>query len=141
MAHTFDMGVYDVTFKAEQDLSSYQYYCVEAASAQGYVELATGSSGPAPIGILQNDTATSGQDAVVRMLGPTKAFVLAATSGGTACDVDAGDYLQCASTGILGWATTQGRANARALGFLDTGSAYINVFFQPFPTATSGLAN
>ena len=141
MAHTFDMGIYDVTFKAEQDLSSYQYYCVEAASAQGFVELATGGSYPAPIGILQNDDATSGQDAQVRLFGPSKAFVLAATSGGTACDIDAGDYLQCGSTGILGYSTAEGKVNARALGFLDSGSAYMNVFFQPFSTAVCDAAN
>ena len=143
MANLKDMGIYDVTFKADEDLSGYQYYCVTAASSNGYVKLATGSSGPAPLGVIQVDTASNiGDPVAIRMLGPTKAFVAAATSAATACDVDAGDYLgMMGASGYLCWSGIGAAVNARALEVIDSGCAYIDVFFLPFAACANAQAN
>lgn len=148
MANTKDMGIFDVTFRQYTDLSAKQYYLVKASSVAcdvgNYVELADATDNPTPLGVIQNVPSSSAQGelVVVRMFGPTKAFTLAATSSGTpACDIDAGDYLNCGSLGYLNYSSTTGQANARALDFLDSGSAYINVFFVPFAFSTSGVAN
>ena len=143
---TKDMGIFDVTFLAYTDLSDKQYYCVKASSVAcdvgNYVELADATDNPTPLGVIQNTPAsTQGELVVVRMFGPTKAFVLAATSTGTpACDIDAGHYLNCGSLGYLNYSSTTGQANARAIDFLDSGSSYINVFFVPFAFSTCGVA-
>lgn len=143
MANLKDMGIYDVTFKADQDLSAYQYFVVEAASSNGYVQLATGSSGPAPIGVVQVDTASNiGDPVALRMFGPTKAWVAAATSAGTACDVATGDYLGLkGASGYLCWSGIGAAVNARALEPITTGCAFINVFFLPFAACANEQAN
>lgn len=138
MAKTFDDGIFEVTFRANTDLSGYKYYPVTSASVEDYVKLATGASNPAPIGIIQNDTASNVGDPVsVKMFGVTKAMVLAATSANTACDIDMGHYLQATASG-LAFVGGGGAHNARALGFLDSGCAIINVFFHGWAACDSG---
>lgn len=141
MAKTLDMGIYDVTFRADQDLSGYQYYSVTSASTEHYVKLATGASGPAPLGIIQTDTASTVGDPVsVRMFGPTKAVVAAATSAAAACDIDMGHYLQVGDTASpwLCYMGEGGAHNARSLEFLDSGCATINVFFHGWAACAAG---
>ena len=136
-----NMGIYDVTFKANVDLSGNQYYMATPASVADYVKLATGDDGPAPIGVIQTDTASNvGDPVTVRMFGPTKAFVIAATSAAGASGIDLGDYLRCNSSGYLCKSTTDGPANARALGFMDSGSGWMDVFFYPIVINTCDVA-
>jgi len=59
----------DVSFKAENDLSSKQYYFVEI-SGNGQVDACDGTTDNA-IGILQNKP-TTGQEALVRIFGHSK---------------------------------------------------------------------
>lgn len=139
MASIHEDGVYEVTFKANQDLSAYQYFAVTSASVSGYVKLATGASAPAPIGIIQNDTASNVGDAVrIKTFGHTKARVAAATSAGTACDVDMGDHLLVTASGFLFWGGGGGPYNAIALDFLDSGCSNIEVFFFPWAACSAG---
>lgn len=139
MGKTFDMGINDVTFLADTDLADYQYYCVTSASTEHYVKLADGSDDPAPIGVLQTDTASAAGDPVsVRMFGPTKAMVAAATSANTACDIDMGHYLQATASGWLAFVGGGGPNNARSLEFLDSGCAIINVFFHGWAACAAG---
>jgi len=127
MAKTFDAGQIPVTFRADADLSSNQYYAVKAASLADYVKLANGGCDPAPVGILQDDDGdTIGNDVSVVIFGPTKAVVAACTVGGAACDVDFGHYLVAGSDGKLYYSSC-GLYNARSLDFLSSGSAILNV--------------
>ena len=136
-----NMGIYDVTFKADADLSGKQYYCAIPASSQDFVKIAATDSGPAPLGVIQTDTASNVGDPVpLRMFGPTKAFVIAATSAAGASAIDLGDYLRCNSSGYLCKSTTDGPANARALGFMDSGSGWMDVFFYPIVINTCDVA-
>jgi len=139
MTKQFDDGILPVTFRADTDLSSYQYYCVTPASTEGYVKLATGASNPAPIGILQdNDGASAGLPVSVKCFGFSKAVVAAATSANTACDIDAGHYLQATASGWLAYVGGGGAHNARAMEYLDSGCATINVFFHGLAGCDSG---
>ena len=74
MATARDIGVADVAFIADVDLTAGQYYAVTGASTANKVALATGGSNPAPLGVLQNSP-SAGQEARVRMFGPNKLFV------------------------------------------------------------------
>lgn len=129
MAKYYDVGVSDMTFLADADLTSKQYFFVCAASVAGYVKLATGASDPGPLGALQNSPSL-GQEARVRIFGPTK--LVAKTPSG--CGLAFGRFIT-ASTG--GQATPQdGETSCALLGrWLDTtlavsssviGQAFIN---------------
>jgi hypothetical protein len=123
MAKTFDDGRIPLPFKADVNLSSYQYYCVTlTASAADYVELATAASDPTPIGVLQDNTGTSqGQPVSVVVMGPTKAYVSACDIDGNACPIQPGDALVCGSDGTLFRAGSKGYFyNARAFGAIST---------------------
>jgi hypothetical protein len=133
MAHVKDMNILPVTFKADLDLSSYQYYVLMAASTDDYVKICTGGSEPIPLGVQQDDSACNVGDAVaVAMFGPTYAQVAACDLGGNACPIGYGDLLVCASNGVLRRAGSDTYAyNARALKSVTTAcnSAVIPVFF------------
>ena len=86
MAHTYNDGILPIGFWADQALSSYQYYCVAAASTEEYVKLAGGASNPYPMGITQDNNAASiGQAVAVKVLGYTKAVVDSRDVVGNAC--------------------------------------------------------
>lgn len=75
MATAKTLGVADIPFIADTDLTQQQYRWVTAASTAGYVKLATGASNPAPIGILQNSP-SAGQEARVRVVGFSKTYAV-----------------------------------------------------------------
>lgn len=130
MAHTFDDGILPVTFYADTDLTSYQYYLAVPASTEGYVKLGNGASVPTPIGVIQDDNASNRGDAVsVKCWGLTKARCAACTTAGEACDIDFGTHLVGGSDGMLYYAGSD-PYNATAFGFLDSGCGYINVFLH-----------
>ena len=131
MAKTYDMGLKPVTFKAGEALDDNLYYVVTSvASAADYVELGSAGCDPAPIGVIQDDSASSVGDAVpVAMFGPTKAWVAACDVGGETCPIQNGDLLTCGSNAMLFRAGSAGMYCARALDALSTGSGIINVFF------------
>ena len=105
---------WDATFSASGDLSSYQYRFVAPASTAKRVQLATGASGPAPIGVLQDDP-VSGYECVVRIQGST-ALVVNATNA-----IVYGDFLTAGSDG-QGEVTTGCAFHAMALEALASGS-------------------
>lgn len=74
----YEIPVLMVTFPCTSDLSAKQYYFVEYAS--GVVTVCNGAT-DVPIGVLQN-APTSGQEAIVMMLGITKVSSDAALSVG-----------------------------------------------------------
>lgn len=105
---------WDETFSASGDLSSKQYYFVAPASTAKRVLTATGASGPAPIGVLQDDP-VSGYECVVRIFGSTKLVCDAGTAIGY------GDFLTSGSGG-QGVVTTGSAFHAMALEELASGS-------------------
>lgn len=110
--------IYDDSFIAGEDLSSYQYYIV-ASTAAGYVQRCISSTGDAAgraLGVLQNNP-TSGHSATVRLLGRTKVVAsssgsishgarVSATTAGTAQPASTGSWCLgtalSASTGAVG---------------------------------------
>ena len=94
MATWQDIGLLDLTFKADVDLTLNQYYFVSPASTTGNVKVATGASNPAPFGVLQNSPSL-GQEARVRPLGPTKLFCV--TGSGSA--IGYGRYIMVNASG------------------------------------------
>jgi len=85
-------AVLDLPLTACGDLGEYQYHFVRTASTNGRVQLANGSSGPMPLGILQNDPRDL-EEATVRVMGTSKVFI----SGSGA--VGYGDFLSSMSLG------------------------------------------
>ena len=83
------LGVLDKTFKAGEDLDTKRYYAVYL-SADQTVKVCDGSH--TAIGILQNNP-KSGEEAVVRLVGTTKAVAGDAIS--------AGKRVKSASTGKI----------------------------------------
>jgi hypothetical protein len=100
---------FDLTFKAASTLAaSHQYYFVTHDEATGdfYVKVATGASGPAPLGVLQNDPPNEdGYSATVRLLGVSEVM---ANADGSA--IEAFDYITAASDGQAELATGSGIA-------------------------------
>ena len=84
----------DVSFVAAVNLSSCQYFFVQAGSVAGEVTGATGASNPAPLGVLQNSP-SAGQEARVRLVGPTK--VKAVT--GSSCGIAYGRFILSTAAG------------------------------------------
>jgi len=77
--------VFDMSFKAENDLSSKQYYLVEL-SGTDQVDVCD-NAGDKPVGVLQNKP-TAGAAAQVRVLGISKVV-----SDGSSTNIAVGDYV------------------------------------------------
>ena len=138
MANNRDMGIADVTFKADVDLTAKQYYFVQCASTAGNVGVATGTSAPGPIGVLQNSPSL-GQEAAVRVLGYTK---LVCEVDGSGCTVAWRNYVFCASDGQgQGASITGSPVNALVVDTtLTAGSAIKQVYLLPM-TASNFTAS
>src|SRR3990167_4948758 len=95
MANYRDIGISDVTFIADVDLSLKAYYFVQCASTAGNVGIATGTCNPVPLGILQNSPSL-GQEAQVRVLGFSK---LVCEVDGSGCNFGWRNFVFCASDG------------------------------------------
>ena len=108
---------FDYTFSASGDLSSYQYRFVAPASTAKRIQLASGASGPAPLGVLQDDP-VSGEDGTVRILGTTKLYMDAGTAVGY------GDFLTAGSAG-QGVVTTGSAFHAMAMEAVASGSGVL----------------
>lgn len=125
---SFDFG----RLKADADMASHQWKFVATGSAADYFELATGASGPAPLGVLQDDPEVN-VPGRIRILGTTKV----AASGA----IGYGDFVTCASNAH---AVVQASASAAvqgiALGALASGSGYIEVLLLG-PGALSNADN
>ena len=93
MANYRDMGIADVSFLADVDLTQKQYYFVMPASTAGNVTTSTGACNPAPLGVLQNSPSL-GQEATVRILGFTKLVCEVST-----CNLVWRRFIFCASDG------------------------------------------
>jgi len=94
MAYTSGDGV-DITLSASGDMDANQYRFMSGASVgglRGRFQLATGGSGPAPIGVLQNDPKNLGAGSI-RVSGITKLAVNADTA------INANDFLTSNSVG------------------------------------------
>ena len=127
MSKTF-VSSFIETFIADEDLTAKQYYAVTAGSTADTVKVATGASNPGPIGILLNAPSLN-MAAEVNTFGFSKAAVSACDYiGSAASDVDVGHWLQAGPDGLLYYASC-GLGNAKAHGFISTGSAVINAFF------------
>lgn len=133
MANYRDIGVSDIAFTADVDLTQKQYYFVSCASTAGNVGVATGTCNPIPLGILQNSPSL-GQEARVRMLGFSKLVCEVDVSG---CNLAWRNFVYCASDGQgQGASVTGSPVNAWFMdsGF-SSGSAIKQVYL--FPTTAS----
>lgn len=136
------MGIINLTFNADADLSSDQYFVVTAASTTRRVKRCTGGSDPTPLGILQDDNGgTIGNAVEVCPFGPCQAKVAACDQGGEACPIGHWDGLVCASGGQLMRAGSNSAINARAMDTLSSGSAILEVFFLAQGSACSVAAS
>lgn len=133
---TYYHGI-DIPLAASGDLNGKQFYWVQPAATARLVEGGTGASGPAPIGVLQNDPA-SGETANVRVMGSTK-LVSSNASG----NIGYRDFLTCGSDGqavLAGTAGTGSHVGAIALEANSSGSGVtIEAFI--FPNFLSGSGN
>lgn len=130
MAKFHDLGIPPVSFLAGADYSASQnrYLFITWSASADKVLVATGTSAPKVIGILQNSPC-SGEEAAVAMLGFSKLRTRTTT-----CVVAIGDALTSDSVGYGIKLTTTGcdMAYAVALEAISSGSAIINVFLTPF---------
>ena len=67
-------GIAEIPFIADEDLETFQWRLVKAASTSGNVASSTGGCNPAPLGILTNSP-SSGQEAAVKVT-----FLIAASN-------------------------------------------------------------
>lgn len=116
-----------VPFSASGDLSSNQYKFVMQSSTAGRVELATGASGPVPMGVLQNDPIST-EGANVCIFGVTQIWVSSSIALGY------GDFITCGSLG--GAETADGTTAAsfiqgKALEAIAAGSGYVTMLYAP----------
>lgn len=100
MGNYFSDGIVPVPFKADDDMTGYQFKLVMPASIAGNVatytsEAVGGDGSPAAFGVLQNDP-SAGQEASVKCLGFTKAIGRVG-----ACDLLEGALLRAASDGLV----------------------------------------
>ena len=133
MASWQDIGLSDMTFVADVDLTLAQYYFVSPASTAGNVGVATGASNPAPLGVLQNSPSL-GQEARVRPFGPPKLFIK--TGSGSALGFGRYIIVNASGQGIPlatdGGSATMGR-NVGA-GVAVSSSQVIDAFVWPWAT-------
>lgn len=115
----------DITLTASGDQDSNQYKFVMLAQTANQFLLATGASGPAPIGVLQNDP-QGGAAGRIRCGGVTQLWIDAATAVGV------GDFVTCGSDGRGVVVSTAGSNNyfAQALEAVASGSALVSVLLQ-----------
>lgn len=92
MPNTYNVGI-DLPFSASGDSDTWQYHWVKPAGTAKRFDLATGGSGPAALGVLQNDP-RSGEEATVRVFGTTFIFADA-----TSTAIGYADWLSCGSDG------------------------------------------
>lgn len=132
----------DEIFLADASLANYQYCLVAPASTVGYVKLSTGTSNPAPLGILQNAPGAC-EIARVRMFGFSQ---VATCVNSAACDSNYGRFLtaSASSATLIAPATLVGKTFGR---WLDTavtaatgcsvGKAYVDFLGTTCPIAAS----
>jgi len=133
MATARDMGIADVGFLADEDLTAKQYTIVKAASTANYVACANSVCSYGPLGVLQNSP-SAGQEARVRLLGLTKIY---GEMNGT-CDLTYGGYVKAASTGRV---EPIGATGCPAVGrwlsaAVTSGDVVGEVFWFPIATCT-----
>ena len=118
MAFYSGLGL-DLPFTASGDMNSYQYYFVKCASTSNRIDVATGGSDPAPIGVIQNDPYSTDL-ATVRVLGISKVFVSSSVA------IQVGNLLTAGSAGAAEIVNSDGSAfHAVALEDISAGSGYI----------------
>ena len=133
----FQDGI-DSSALAKADLNSYQYHFImsegTASGSVGYVNVATGASGPAPFGVLQNDP-NAGQEAQIRHIGSTLLRVNAV--GAT---IWYGSFLTCGSDGHGEVMATSNAspAFARSMGYTTSDDVLIECWVQPGMFIVSG---
>ena len=138
MANYFNAGISEVPFTADEDLESYQWYLVMAASTNGNVQLfdilPTAASPRYPVGVLVNSPSL-GQEAQVKCLGFAKALGLV-----TACYLKNGTLLSVRNGGYFTSASEDASDPIYGIWFgpdCTSGSIYGNVLLNMFPA--SGL--
>ena len=89
---TYGGWAWEDSWVANADLSAKQYFCVTTGSVVGECKIGTGASGPAILGVLQNDP-IQGDEAVVRIMGITKVSACGAVAGGAATAIAYGDFV------------------------------------------------
>ncbi len=122
---TYGGKAYYASFKSNADLSAKQWYCVASGSVGGEVKLGTGASGPGIIGVLQNDP-QAGEEALVNLMGITKAAAYGAAQNGTATAITYGDMLLCGSDGRMHVQVTASSI-CNAIAFEALGSAALGI--------------
>ncbi|MBU2346631.1 MAG: DUF2190 family protein [Gammaproteobacteria bacterium] len=124
-------------FRADSDLSSYQYHFVQAASTAEYVALASTGSTTVPVGVLMNDPDTQGDPAEVALRGIVKV-----QADGTSA-ITYGAFLTFNTEGhavvaTIGSTASTTRVMGRAMQAVASGSAVIKVHLFDGPRILGG---
>lgn len=123
---TYNSGAgVEITLTASGEQNTTQYKFVQMAGTANQFLIATGASGPAPIGVLQNGPQT-GAAGRIRVSGVTRIWADAATAIGV------GDFVTCGSDGAAVVAATAG-SNAYygiALEAVSSGCELISILLQ-----------
>jgi hypothetical protein len=117
---TYSGAYIDIPMSASGDLEDVQYLFVQPAETAKYVLTATGGSGPAPLGVLQNDPRST-EGAAVRLFGTSL------LECSTACGaIGYGDWLTSGSNGQGVLAAGAGSTVcAMSMGELSSGSGVL----------------
>lgn len=106
---------------ANADMDTHQWKFVTTGSVAGEFKVATGGSGPVPLGVLQNDPRV-GEPGVIRVLGTTRVTASNAVTYGDF--IESGSHAKAIVTASL-------YAMGIALSALASGSGYIEVLLMP----------
>jgi len=114
------------TLTASGDANTWQYHFVKGATTAGRFDLATGGSGPAPIGVLQNDP-RSGEAGNIVAFGGTQVRANGATA------IAYMDWITSGSDGLAVVTTDGSAVQGFALEALASGACVlIDVFLAPW---------
>jgi hypothetical protein len=105
MTHAYEINKVSMTFLADCDLSSYQYYAVKL-NTDGEAVLASDANDDC-IGVLQDEPAAAGRPCEVATGGTSKAIGGATIDAGAKVEVGAGGKFVTLTTGpMIGYAIT-----------------------------------
>jgi hypothetical protein len=119
-----------ISLSASGDADTWQFHFVKLSGGDENFDIATGGSGPGPIGVLQNDP-RSGDVGSIAIAGRTKVY-----GDGSSTAIGIGDWVTAGSDGeaiVAAGSTVYGQALMASAG----ACVLIDIVLMPFHTATA----
>ena len=117
-----------ISLSASGDAQSWIYHFVKLSGGRENFDLANGASGPAPVGILQDDPVSGGAGRVV-FAGRAKVYADASGS-----DIGIGDWVCSGSDGQAVLATGSAVQGQALMAVSSTASVLMDILVCPFQT-------